>query len=100
MSISSTIALAGLVTLSVAGFTAPALAQNVCINRPAISLTDSTTDDSEALQRIDSLGNRCVRSRATGQQVTRADITSFLETDPDARDVDYGAQADQLEVYD
>jgi hypothetical protein len=96
----SKIALAGLVALALAGLTAPALAQELCINAPAISLTDTTTDNEEALQRIDALGNRCVRSRATGEQITRTDVIRFLESDPDARDVDYGALANQLEIYD
>jgi hypothetical protein len=99
MTISSKIAVLGLATLTFAGSAiAPAMAQNLCINRPAISLTDTTTDNAEALQRIDSLGNRCVTQRATGEQVTRADIVQFLQSNPDNRDVDYGEIARQLDI--
>lgn len=91
MTTSKKIAAIGLATLALAGFVAPASAQNVCINRPAISLTDTTTDNAEALQRIDSLGNRCVEARATGEDVTRTDVIRFMESERDTSDTDYMA---------
>jgi hypothetical protein len=91
--------LVALTAVAFVGFTsAPAVAQELCINSPAISLTDQTTDNEEALQRIQSLGNRCVTQRATGEQVTRADIIQFLQSNPDNRDVDYGEIARQLDI--
>jgi hypothetical protein len=85
------LALVGLMAIGLAGFASlPASAQELCINAPVMSLTDQTTGNAEALQRIDSLGNRCVRSQATGERITQGDVVQFLETDPDSRDIDYG----------
>jgi hypothetical protein len=84
------LALIGLIATGLAGFASlPASAQELCINAPVMSLTDQTTDNAEAQQRIESLGNRCVRSQATGRRITQGDVTQFLETDPDSRDIDY-----------
>ncbi len=73
-------------------FVSVAVAQErgICLNRPTRSLTDNTTESEEFLQRVDALGNRCVYSARTGERITRSEIESFLQANPDARDITYG----------
>ena len=83
-------AIAALTALLAIDFAAPAMAQNLCINKPATSLVDSADDDAEAMQRIEALGNRCYRTTVSGRRVTQGLAQDFLQTDPDQRDQQYG----------
>ena len=88
------LALVGLLAVTAVEFSAPSTAtaqsSGLCINKPAMSLTDQTTDNEEALQRVDSLGNHCYRATATGRRVTPDRVMQFLQSNPDARDQQYG----------
>ena len=86
------IALLGLMAVAFTDFATAAIAQEqeICLNRPMRSLTDNTTESEEFLQRVDAIGNRCVYSARTGERITRSQIESFLQANPDARDIVYG----------
>jgi hypothetical protein len=98
MTITTKVAAVGLLALTIVGSAiAPAMA--LCANpRPAMSLTDTTTENQEALRRIEALGNRCVTSRATGERLSDEQVLQFLSTNPDDRDVDYNRIARQLNI--
>ena len=67
--------------------TAPVQAQNICLNAPAVSLTDTSTDFDEQQQRIDALGNRCYRSKLTGERIGRNEVFRLIQGDYEREDL-------------